>query len=542
MNENKICFITCVRNEAKYQEMLGYLANLVVPQGIEAEVVTITDMRSMTAGYNQGMKSSDAKYKVYIKEDTFITNRYFIRDIIRIFNQDQAIGMIGALGTEVIPTSAICEQAQKRTGKIQVSNSGKMLSWKNPENWYEKVQAVDGFLMITQYDIPWREDIFAGENFYDLAQCVEFARKDYQIVVARQGEPWCIYNCSDFKRNNSYEIYRNVFLDEYSKDIYPLVSILIPTYNRPEYFKIALESAVNQTYRNIEIIVGDGSTDNRTEELIQPYLENQGIKYFKDMSMNRRWIKLEDDASGEYISWLLDDDIIHEDKISRMMTYYLEYENIVLVTSHRRIINNFGEECMDIGATKPICDTTSIISGEYIGKNILMNMLNFIGELSTVLLKGKFLTNKKRANYFENRRNEEKWKYRGLVDIVTWLDVLYKGNAVYIRDTLNYFRMHSGQCQQDISIRILCLIDWFRIINDSYEANLYLTSSEEVCNTLKLWLKTVNYLKCDLHTNDFEESKIINGVILNDCENSDILKACIKEAEEKISLYNSQNS
>ncbi len=35
----------------------------------------------------------------------------------------------------------------------------------------------------------------------------------------------------------------------------PLVSILIPTYNRPHYFKIALESALAQTYSNIEIIV-----------------------------------------------------------------------------------------------------------------------------------------------------------------------------------------------------------------------------------------------------------------------------------------------
>ncbi len=48
----------------------------------------------------------------------------------------------------------------------------------------------------------------------------------------------------------------------------PLVSILIPTYNRPHYFKIALESALAQTYSNIEIIVGDDSTNNETEKLI----------------------------------------------------------------------------------------------------------------------------------------------------------------------------------------------------------------------------------------------------------------------------------
>ncbi len=55
----------------------------------------------------------------------------------------------------------------------------------------------------------------------------------------------------------------------------PLVSILIPTYNRPHYFKIALESALAQTYSNIEIIIGDDSTNDETATLIrEQYLPN----------------------------------------------------------------------------------------------------------------------------------------------------------------------------------------------------------------------------------------------------------------------------
>ena len=51
----------------------------------------------------------------------------------------------------------------------------------------------------------------------------------------------------------------------------PLVSILIPTYNRPDYFELALQSALKQTYQNIEIIIADGSTDMKTEEGIKAY-------------------------------------------------------------------------------------------------------------------------------------------------------------------------------------------------------------------------------------------------------------------------------
>ncbi|RUT63328.1 hypothetical protein C1149_16050 [Clostridium botulinum] len=66
------------------------------------------------------------------------------------------------------------------------------------------------------------------------------------------------------------------------KNIFPLVSVLIPTYNRPEYFKEALESVINQTYRNIEIIIGDDSTNDETENLIKEnYLNNyDNIKYY----------------------------------------------------------------------------------------------------------------------------------------------------------------------------------------------------------------------------------------------------------------------
>jgi glycosyltransferase involved in cell wall biosynthesis len=52
----------------------------------------------------------------------------------------------------------------------------------------------------------------------------------------------------------------------------PLVSILIPTHNRPEYFEIALKSALAQSYENFEVVVSDNSSDDLTARRIEPYL------------------------------------------------------------------------------------------------------------------------------------------------------------------------------------------------------------------------------------------------------------------------------
>ena len=57
----------------------------------------------------------------------------------------------------------------------------------------------------------------------------------------------------------------------------PLVSIIIPVYNGANFVKYAIESAINQTYKNIEIIVvNDGSNDDgKTEKEILKYKENE---------------------------------------------------------------------------------------------------------------------------------------------------------------------------------------------------------------------------------------------------------------------------
>ena len=60
----------------------------------------------------------------------------------------------------------------------------------------------------------------------------------------------------------------------------PLVSVIIPTYNRPDYLKQAIESAVKQTYRNLEIIVSDNCSKKSPESLVEEFGDSR-IRFFR---------------------------------------------------------------------------------------------------------------------------------------------------------------------------------------------------------------------------------------------------------------------
>lgn len=61
-----------------------------------------------------------------------------------------------------------------------------------------------------------------------------------------------------------------------------LISIMIPVFNQEKYIAKAIESALNQDYKNIEIVIGNDCSDDNTEQIIQSFLPNPQINYIKN--------------------------------------------------------------------------------------------------------------------------------------------------------------------------------------------------------------------------------------------------------------------
>lgn len=218
MDNKKIAFIICVNNIQYYEECVRYIQDLEVPEGYSTDILCIQEADSMTQGYNGGMQASDAKYKIYLHQDTFILNRNFIRDIIQIFEQDKQIGMIGVLGTDKLPANASCYLSWN-IGNIVAYDGRSVVDLyiqKRRQEW-TPVEAIDGFIMITQQDIPWREDFLDGWDFYDVSQSLEMKRQGYKVVVPYQESPWCYHDCGVCKLKN-YDFYRKKMICEYPEE------------------------------------------------------------------------------------------------------------------------------------------------------------------------------------------------------------------------------------------------------------------------------------------------------------------------------------
>ena len=112
----------------------------------------------------------------------------------------------------------------------------------------------------------------------------------------------------------------------------PLVSVIIPTYARPDNLCRAIESVLNQTYSPIEIIVVDDNGketafQKETEKLLMPYISNHKITYIvHDINKNGSAARNTgfNVSKGEYINYVDDDDVLSPQKIELQVKRLLE--------------------------------------------------------------------------------------------------------------------------------------------------------------------------------------------------------------------------
>jgi len=259
VNERKFAFITCVSDPETYAEAVAFIRALDIPDGFEAELVPVMGAAGMAQGYNAGMRRTDAKYKVYLHQDVLILHRRFLHDLVALFRSRPDVGLVGMIGAKTLPPGGIWWESPHLFGKVYESHTGRMglLSFGDAEErtrteaadaerigkedvsvrrigketasaernravgeaseriQAEEVALADGFLLATQADLPWREDLFPGWHFYDVSQCMEFRKKGFKVAVPRQREPWCLHDCGPVRTGYAFAEARERFCRTY---------------------------------------------------------------------------------------------------------------------------------------------------------------------------------------------------------------------------------------------------------------------------------------------------------------------------------------
>ncbi len=142
----------------------------------------------------------------------------------------------------------------------------------------------------------------------------------------------------------------------------PLVSILIFNYNYGKYLRECIESALAQTYKNVEIIMSDNSSEDDSWDIFVEYEKQYQGKFFiarnrKNFGTDHNFATCWAVRKGTYHVVLGSDDVLEPTFIERTMDVMMRYPNLGYVMCHRSIINESGKQTYE----KPFYDQNCVI-------------------------------------------------------------------------------------------------------------------------------------------------------------------------------------
>lgn len=200
-----------------------------------------------------------------------------------------------------------------------------------------------------------------------------------------------------------------------------LVSIILPIYNGEKYMKESIESVINQTYQNWELLILDDCSSDATSTIANEYIvKDNRIKYYKNENNLRLPKNLNKGFSlskGYYLTWTSDDNIYKNDAIEKNGKKINE-SGKKFVYASCRIIDSNGKEIEYIMANKN--GNKSIVGSNPVGACFMYtrDVYELVGEYDP--------------------------EYVLVEDFDYWQRIASKFEFTYISEILYYYRFHEG--------------------------------------------------------------------------------------------------
>lgn len=236
----------------------------------------------------------------------------------------------------------------------------------------------------------------------------------------------------------------------------PLVSIIMPVFNSEKYLKKAIESILNQTYENIELIIIDDNSSDGSIDIINSF-NSKKIKFFqnqKNMGVSAARNKAIDLSNGKYLALMDSDDISFIYRIEKQVNFLEKNSDYGLIGGHYERFSEVGF------FKKKKIHRQSLIQEENQVK------LNFMGSIAAPTTMFRASIVKENKIYFDTNlkiaEDYDFWRRIGLFSKVTNID-----------EILVYYRKHSNNTMNKkelaylhTTIAIRKSLDYLKISND----------------------------------------------------------------------------
>ena len=212
--------------------------------------------------------------------------------------------------------------------------------------------------------------------------------------------------------------------------IAPKVSVLIPTYNYAHYLGEAIKSVLDQTFSDFELIIVDDRSNDNTTEVVQKFLSDSRVSFYvnaTNVGLVRNFNRCLDYATGDYIKFLMADDIFHVNLLEKYVAIMEQFPSVSLITAYRKFFGLHAEKKQEYPPFTHLQEGKKIIYES-------LNSHNWIGEPTTVMFR--------RSNLHIGNFNTN---YSWIPDWEMWIRQLTLGDCYIIPETLSYFRQHDGQ-------------------------------------------------------------------------------------------------
>ncbi len=210
-----------------------------------------------------------------------------------------------------------------------------------------------------------------------------------------------------------------------------LVSICIPNYNNAKFVGDAINSALNQTYANIEVIVVDNNSSDNSWEVISAFKDPRLICYKNDrnIGMYPNFMMAASKADGEFIKFICADDWIDEHYVEKSLVHFANNEVAMATSSQIKICNGEKVGIRNIPKNKSHVAVPSVVF------NYFLYNMNPIGNPTRVIVRMDVF---RKMNGFR-----ETIKYCNDYDLWMRISKFYK--VAFIKEHLSFERKHDTQ-------------------------------------------------------------------------------------------------